>query len=183
MLRPAFFFSLMPTIPSNGSPKAIQMAVWQFDVKLIPEGAVVAVCGCVPERVQTEAHGTEWWDETDPPEDFADRLTILLGPSAPADWSSELRIWGQMPGDRVDVFYVDGKICDIRARIDVREPDTRFVEGMVALADHCECVFVTKESAIIQAGLSDLCAAIAASSSARFTADPYGYLRSLKQPD
>ncbi len=63
------------------------------------------------------------------PAEYRDRLDAI----APryTSWSSDILAWGVEDGDRVEIYHENGQPVDGSIRIDLREPDARFIRAIL----------------------------------------------------
>jgi hypothetical protein len=152
------------------------MALWQFDLLLIPRQCLPGRARSAPRRLAVaEADSLEW---TAHRLDSATERLIQDFAKPRASWDPETRSWGVEDGDRLDVSLEDGKVVEITARIDARYPHGTFMQGVVALAVHLDCAFLTKDLDVIPPLLHEVSAALESSAARRFVRDPYTFLES-----
>jgi hypothetical protein len=154
------------------------MAIWQYVTYLIPEEAVqldgsVAGLKVVEEVIEL------------PEAPFSCSLkdveAALAGYLAPAEsWSPNLRLWGDNQKDDIDVYFEGERVCEIRARLDLRDITRDRVVRLAALARRLKCCFLEGRTLeVVPATEEKLLASIAQSASAKFVRDPRGYLEGL----
>src|SRR4051812_37639013 len=96
------------------------MALWQYDLYLIPHASVNAHFDHFPHEVTDEQAKQLRWDAApQTPSDYANRLASFL-PPAPS-WHPDVAIWGQDLGHRIDVTTHQGQVTTIFARWDARD--------------------------------------------------------------
>lgn len=128
------------------------MAVWQYDLTMIPTGNL-------------------------PVKTICEELNSLL-PELDS-WSKQLRIWGAMDGNRVDMFE-DSDGVFFRIRIDLREPSIPFMRKILALACRWQLTMEDENGIQLQMSLEALVSALKCSSAHRFVTDPVKYLSDLE---
>lgn len=154
------------------------MATWQFDLYLLPRAALHARCGAVPSTVDEETFGEgDWWLDQSLPIDLPSEVTRLLPESQP--WMQDMRTWGTEDGDRVDIYYKDGKIVEALVRLDLRQPSRQFIDGLIALAKRLDAILMTYEGRVLEPTTEQLIESLKSSSAARFVADPIEFLAKL----
>ena len=147
------------------------MAMWQFDVSLVPVGVASG------REVTSDVLDSAWRHEQ-PPSDYRDQISSLLPPMK--SWSREVLIWGSEEGDRIDVLIEDENVANILARIDARVQPSQFAQAISRLAASWQCVLVDDVSgSVIQADRESVRVALASSAAAAFVADPEAFLRQL----
>ncbi len=157
------------------------MAIWQFDIALVPETALAAdpdlfVHSVTPEGVETAA----WWSSISVPSDLESRLGEIL-PKGDS-WSDELSVWGTDDGHRIDLWLIGDAIESLAVRIDAREDASDFVKAVCAFAQSMQCRFYGYESrAEIEPTTAALHAAIQVSDATKFARDPRGFLTEVAE--
>ena len=155
------------------------MAVWQFDVILVPHAALAArldeFASVEPIGWLTDTERAQpWWTDRQPVPGVFSALDALLARSTE---SADRIQWGTDDGNRVDVLLESGKIEEILVRIDLREPDTPFIDGITELAANLGCDFVTTDGSFGEADGPTLAMLIRNSRALRFVRDPMTFLR------
>ena len=157
------------------------MAIWQFDIALVPESALVAdpdlfEHSVTPDGIDTAA----WWSSVSVPSDLELRLGDIL-PKADS-WSDELSVWGAEDGHRIDVCRDVDVIESLTVRIDAREDTSDFVKAVCAFAQSMQCRFYGFDShADIEPTPAALLAAIQVSDATKFVRDPRGFLTEIAE--
>jgi hypothetical protein len=150
------------------------MAVWQFDLHLVPEAHLHPANW----RQQAVDDLVEWRD-VQPPSELAVRLSELLPQSS--SWNSNIRRWGAEDGTRIDVHATADRIDGIFVRIDARAVNRALLEGISALAEYCRGTFLTPDGLEVRPSADALEDAIVQSRAGRFVANPDAYLRSIQE--
>jgi hypothetical protein len=153
------------------------MALWQFNLLLIPKRlAPVLNRSARSDLTMEEFDSGEFWDGQH--WDRASEQLIDKFSSKRASWDPTTQMWGEEGGDRLHVTVEGGKVVEITARIDARHVNNTFIQGLVALALHLDCVFVSNDFEVIPPLLHEVTAAMERSSARRFVSDPYKFLES-----
>jgi hypothetical protein len=151
------------------------MAVWQFDVYLVPRRKISGVIESQGQRIHEEQFdATSWWAGNDLPPGYRELLAALL-PRA-ASWSPAVELWGEEAGNRIDIARDAEALDEVRARLDVRQLDTGFVEGLARFAATADCCFITEEFEVIPPDAGALLKEAKNSSAYRFVLDPQAFL-------
>jgi hypothetical protein len=157
------------------------MATWQFDMDLLPRKQLLALFGEVPSILKEDMldAATTWGDQLLPP-DCANRISKLLPEGQ--SWSPAIRMWGEEDGNRISLFHDEaGHPNAISVRIDVRDPNKQFFEGIVEFANSLDAVFLVMEDfQIFEPGVEALVRLINQSSAGRFVKDPHEFLERLR---
>lgn len=158
------------------------MATWQFDLYLIPIGRLVRADGGLPARIDVgELRSSDWWLEQSLPADYQARLDVFL-PRRPT-WTHELIGWGAESSNRVDVFLSEDRVEEVHVRIDAREIDNAFLDGLAGFASDCGAVFVTEEGEVVLPDSAAISKEVENSSARRFAVDPATFVKSLHQKE
>ena len=151
------------------------MAVWQFDILLVPDEVAASSPLIVGEE---SVDASRWWQSRQPPPDLPQRLDSLLPRCR--SWSDDIWEWGEEEGTCIQIFTTDGVVEEIHVRLDLRSPIGRYVDGVIDLAVHLRCRLCLMEGpVVIEADQQRLLQQLQRSSACRFVRDPMGYLRSI----
>jgi hypothetical protein len=162
------------------------MALWQYSMHLVPRAELVrfvpSLSGVLPEPLFDE---TDWWANTQPPEDLAEQLTAVL-PEIQS-WDSTSRVWGHEDLDTVAIGYKSGEagvgvVDEFWARLDLREPRPDVLDAFVAICRACDGWWIAgaaNRRVLVDPNRDSVLMAIRGSTAARFVVDPQGVLRSL----
>lgn len=149
------------------------MAVWQYDISLVPHKAVVAAFGFVPSHVSSaEVDRALWRSFRECSYDFEARISKFLPRIRGFEWKS----WGSDDGNRIDVFTSDNCVEDVAVRIDVRNVSREFVDEVVQIAAEADCLFYDSRGKLLQPTLGALLSGIEQSDAWRFVRDPRSLL-------
>jgi|SRR5689334_1869968 len=154
------------------------MASWQFDLYLIPKERLVALVGTYPIAISRELfENTAWWEGGAAPNVLeADLASFLPGTKS---WSSDIAVWGEENGNRIDVLYEGDEIIEIFVRIDLRQRDRRFVVDLIRFAKNHETVLLTTNMRVLEPTLNNLIKAMEESDAHLFVNDLKGFWESL----
>jgi hypothetical protein len=155
------------------------MAIWQFDMHMIPLQSVEDHFGLVPILVSREDFDRYDWWTPGPAEGIATELSRLL-PTTPS-WSESVRIWGEMDGNRVDMVSEGSDLLDVFVRVDARVISYQFLSQLCDLAQKYDCLLLTEGGYVIRPSLSKMLASIARSNAFKFVSDPDGFIRELSR--
>lgn len=154
------------------------MAVWQYTIYLVPNTAVAAD-GSLP--------GVTFEDDVFdlPPLTFPfsgerpERSAQAILPPAKS-WHTELRAFGDDDQHDINVWYEDGRVREVRVRIDLRSAAPSLVREVAGLGKELGCSFFDVDSGeTVPADEAALLDSIRRSRPARFVTDPRGFLDSL----
>src|SRR5262245_61724430 len=130
---------------------AIEMAIWQFRLVLVPVKAVQSICnGVLPPAISAElAEEFRWWSGAKPRMDFESRIDTIL--PRRAAWSKHMQTCGKKNGDTVTIGY-DSKntVKWIECCIDVRTLSQPFLRSVCTLANELGAVFVTAKYRVLE---------------------------------
>ena len=156
------------------------MAIWQYVTYLIPASAV-GPDGTLP-GIVVDNEGFELPPLSFPfsSEQFEQLASNYL--QSAKSWSEKVRIWGDDRKDDLDLFTEDGKVIEVRARLDLRDLTIERVRKLLRLAQTLECCFVEgRKGEVFAATEEALLDSIRTSRSAAFVVDPHGFLKRLSQ--
>jgi hypothetical protein len=154
------------------------MAIWQFDLRLIPRQELPRISVGVPIRVNPTL-----LDENEPDFPFSlaqfdERVSGILHKAD--SWNGDLRRWGDEEGHRIDLWTARGKVNSIIARVDARSLTTTFLIELAALCRRFDMVFVNPiDGEVLPPSPRRLFDALNRSAAARFVADPETFLAEL----
>ena len=156
------------------------MAIWQFELLLIPEERAVCELGScdlqmTPEKWET----TDWWSQHQPPVTFQARIAALLPVSL--SWSPKILMWGSGWSDQIHVCLDDAheQTEEVSIRIDLSRPCQQFARAICDLAQHSGCVLVAWPCRIFPPAFERLMTEISASGAAHYVRAPREYLEGL----
>jgi hypothetical protein len=148
------------------------MAVWQFDLHLVPR----AVAASNPGSPASELKNTAWAQAT-LPTDYQVQLDAIAPRTK--SWSPKVEMWGVEDGSRITVWWIDGRVSSVWVRLDARDPSPAFAEAVLDLARRWDCVLLARGGELMDPEMEKLGPALALSSAAQFVLDPRGYLAKL----
>lgn len=155
------------------------MAAWQYDLFLVPRRAVLDQNALPKPRLSpAELHSDACWRAGEPPAGYEARVAEALAESE--SWSRNLRCWGHEDGDRIEVWARDGRMGEVRARVDARHPPGPFLGWLAGFAQDFGLVLVTPEGRVLEPGLEALTRAFERSAAYAYACDPRGYLAQIR---
>ena len=156
------------------------MASWQYDLHLVPRLMLMKTFGHIPDSLEPEVFDSiDWWADNQPPADYQEVASSLLNESA--SWNINLRVWGEGDGNRLDVFSERGDVRDVFIRVDVRNLDPAFLKQVARFADHCRCLLLTADMAVLEPTVELLRSAIKQSRAFSFVSNPHRFLEDLRE--
>ena len=156
------------------------MAAWQFDLHLIPRLKLLEVFTSIPDTIKRDVFDSVlWWGDFQPPTDYRSFISTFLDEDA--SWSKEILAWGDRDDNRVEVMLGRGDVAEIFIRVNVRELNLSFLEGIITFAKYCDCLLLTEEMKLLEPDLSPLTSEINQSAAQRYVADPIAFLNDLKE--
>jgi len=153
------------------------MAVWQVDFAIVPKRALTTK----PRVAIPDLIDADWWSSEHLPSGFEQRL----GSIAPAgsSWAAELQTWGEEDGNRVDVWFENGKAVRMIARVDVRRLDAKFGAMLLQFARSADAVLLRRDGLIVEPLVGAFGAALRTSAAWQYATDPAAYLSSYSEPE
>lgn len=156
------------------------MAVWQYDLEIVPKDRVVNLFGTIPQHLsKDEFESCQWWQDIKLTPDLASVVASLL-PVFPSPWLESARAWGSDDGNRITIGLAGGYIEDILLRVDVRELDMLFLQALTALVQDRGWLFFASESGrFIEPTMVRFMRQIESSRAALFVSNPREFFRTL----
>ena len=152
-------------------------AEWQVEMYVVPSRALAAA----PQPLGRAALAdTEWWKGMAVPPDYRDRLTAagdMVAASEPG-----LERWGQVEGNRVDVWSRQGEVRRIAVRVDMRRLDSKFAAALLFFARSSDAVLVRGDGMVVEPTINAFASALRSSKAWRF-ANPVVALAELDATD
>jgi len=153
------------------------MAVWQFDLLVIPQKQIQQF-GCA-EKFDADCYDQhEWWDDSVSLQDIIDRIDIVL--KRGKSWSKDILKWGGEDSNRIDLSVMGNVVSELLVRLDLRDISQSFLNEIVNLARDLHCVFCTDDWKLIEADLELVIELLTASDAARYVAAPGEFLGKLR---
>lgn len=152
------------------------MAVWQFQLRMIPRLPVVARFGCIPKALPP----SETWDwtwEHQPPGDY--RQIIESFTETYPSWSPDILMWGSENGNRIHVVIEDGRVSEASARLTLREFSMEFAVGIISLAKHCDWLLALNGDTLSLPDQDALLTAVKESNAMKFVMNPIEFLEGI----
>jgi hypothetical protein len=150
------------------------MAVWQFDVQFIPEGAPV------PEITEGGIDVEPCWAGFSSKVNVQKRLEQQFGAAREVlpGWLQ----WGDEGSNRVDADLKQGRLTGLSARLDPRSDFEPFIDFLCELATDINCRFFCAEfKSMIDATPASLRGELLQSRAALWRTDPIAVLEQVKK--
>lgn len=153
------------------------MAVWQVEFAIVPRRGLAATLRAPLSQILD----ADWWTDQPLPVGYSQQLAAIapVGPS----WTAELQTWGEQDGNRVDVWFENGRAARMIARVDVRRLDARFGAMLLQFARIANAVFVRDDGLVVEPLVGAFGAALRTSSAWQYASDPLAYLASHSEPE
>jgi len=153
------------------------MAVWQVDFAIVPRRAF-ARNPRVPIR---DLLDTDWWSAEHLPSGFSQQIAAIapIGSSS----TSERQTWGEEDGNRIDVWFENGRATRMTARVDVRRLDAKFGAMLLQFTRVADAVLVRADGLVVEPLVGAFGAALRSSPAWQYVSDPAAYLASYTEPD
>ena len=114
------------------------------------------------------------------PADYQAKLAGVASPAASA--SAKVQSWGPADGNRVDVWFVDGRATAVTARVDVRRLDSKFGAMLLQFVRTANAVLVRSDGLVVEPLVGAYAAALRSSDAWRFANDPASHFASYAEP-
>jgi hypothetical protein len=150
------------------------VAVWQFTVALIPQGWIESG-GIVGNLFGEQGFepASAWLAYDDSRIEESIDAVLPQGKS----WHPDLKFWGNVTTDDIQMFRVRGRVESMRIRFDLRNPNIRLFHDTVRLAQDLRLAIVSLSMRrSIPLDMSQLLRAAAESDAAHFAMDPESFL-------
>jgi hypothetical protein len=153
------------------------MAIWQVDFAIVPRRALATK----PPVPLSQVLDTDWWSNERLPDGYSRELAAI----APAGSSraSDLQSWGEQDGNRIDVWFENGKAARMVARVDVRRLDARFGAMLLQFARVADAVLVRGDGLIVEPLVGAFGSALRTSTAWQYATDPAAYFASYSEPE
>jgi len=112
------------------------VAIWQFSVEFVPAGWL----GNRQAITEDDYNESLWWVGNQPSQGFEQKIAALL-PEAKS-WSPHLRQWGVQESDLVEVWYENGVVDSVSARLDCRNINPLLLRKIFELSEAFGCRMV-----------------------------------------
>lgn len=152
------------------------MAVWQFDLQLMPNQIVSHAQGYIDSPITDDGlDTTNWWLSNQPNDDYRQ---IIASVFAPLDsWCPEILRWGDEDHVLVEAFLTDERLEGIGIRVDVRNMDRESIAKMTQVVAKLNCsLFVMETQQIVAPNAESFMPHLAKSSAMEFVRDPKGFI-------
>lgn len=121
------------------------MAVWQFDLYLIPLKNVLTPEGILPAQLTQEVwEQGDWWHGLIFHPSYAQRLDKWL-PRCQF-WNENPYCWGWEEGDFIEIIVTNNTITQIFLRLDMRSFDPCLLEQLVLFAKRYDLLFLQRDT-------------------------------------
>lgn len=152
------------------------MAVWQVEFAVVPRRALTRT----PRVPASQVLDTDWWSSERLPSGYAQQLAAIA--RAGSSEKAEVQTWGEEDGNRVDVWFEDGRAARMIARVDVRRLDAKFGAMLLQFARIADAVFVRRDGLVVEPLVGAFGAALRTSSAWQHATDPAAQIASYSDP-
>ncbi|MBC6992837.1 hypothetical protein H9S92_01560 [Lewinella lacunae] len=183
------------------------MAIWQFQLVVIPKKGILEKFGHVPEKLQidykereeyyylkeenlieeedkfTDALIQDWWSSTEiQPMEIIHQIDKNVRRS---DFGRDSSVNWKFYSSKVDndasmsINKETGKIENIRFRADLREENFKFLRAMIGLADKYEWLLMDMQGNLANPDMKQIGRLIKSSNSYKFLKDPIAFLTDI----
>jgi len=153
------------------------MAVWQVEFAIVPRRAL----GTQPRVALPQVMDTDWWSTERFPAAYSQQLAAIASPGSSG--TAELQTWGAEDGNRVEVWFENGKATRMTARVDVRRLDTRFSAMLLQFARVAGAVLVRRDGLVVEPVVGAFGAALRSSEAWRYATDPAAFFASYSETE
>jgi len=142
------------------------MAVWQVDFAIVPRRALVTM----PRVSSLQVIDTNWWSAERLPVGYSQQLAAIA--STGSSETAERQTWGPEDGNRVDVWFENGRAVRMTARVDVRRLDAKFGAMLLQFARVADAVFIRGDGLVVEPLVGAFGAALRTSPAWQFAGGP-----------
>lgn len=162
------------------------MAVWQYDIALVPRSGVIREHGIIPDELpgyravwnpqdQVDQAFPNYWEGGIAPESLSGEVEAFLPMTS--SWSADAVMYGDAVSHRIEIWRRDS----IKFRFDVRRPDLHLLQYVVDFARRHDLLMVPDSAGHpMEPSFDRIIADIRGSDAYSFCKDPDGFLNSLK---
>ena len=155
------------------------MAVWQFQIELVPKAVAEANSLCAGMVLtQEQRESIVWWRDQRLPVTLSHDVEKML-PSQKA-WSKDLEVFGSLDTSCVTILREGESLVEVQFRFDLRETTIELLETAVQFSRDLQCWLISEGGKVIEPGLSALKDEIRESTAFQFVKDPLSFLSRLK---
>ncbi len=156
------------------------MAAWQCDFELVPELWLTTTFGSLPSNIPEQMLKAEgWWDTQTLSSDYERQLSNFVIQSK--SWSKKVEIYGEEDGDCIKVFRENGLLTSVWIRIDLRQFNRSFADGLLSFARSQKCQLVSNGGKVISPQMDDFIKSLKSTRAYRFVINPQEYFEELKK--
>ena len=148
------------------------MAVWQWDVWIVPKQEVAEHFSSVPQYMQIDwFESINWWNFVSKSK-LIDFFNNVL-PNYYTPWAKDTQSWGSDDGDRAELMIENDVITDVVIRVDLRNLNVDFLQSLINFCEKSEFLFFSLESGrFIEPDFDKLISEIKSSRKMIFVQDP-----------
>ena len=154
------------------------MADWQVEFAIVPRRALAAR----PSVPLPKLMETDWWSSERLPTGYSQQLAAIASPgsSSPAP---ERQSWGAEDGNRVEVWFDNGRATRMTARVDVRRLDAKFGAMLLQFARVADAVLIRRDGLVVEPLVGAFGGALRTSKAWRFASDPAANFAAYSEPE
>lgn len=153
------------------------MAVSQVEFAVVPRRALATK----PRVPLPQIIDADWWSTERLPPGYSQQLAAIAPPGSSR--VAELQTWGEEDGNRVDVWFENGKPTRIIARVDVRRLDAKFGAMLLQFARVADAVLVRRDGLVVEPLVGAFGAALRTSEAWQYATGPAASLASPSEPE
>ena len=155
-----------------------QMALWQFDVQLMPDVIVPDAKSYIAASFTEDGLDTDhWWRHNQPSPDFRDVIARYFSPSK--SWSDDLLHWGAEKGVLIECWD-DDDVFSLSARLALPHITSDSIARFCDCVSELDCHLYVMETQVVVAPQPVLLHQhILDSRAAKFCSNPRGFLEDL----
>jgi hypothetical protein len=149
------------------------MAIWQYDIYLIPRTKLNDLYDEIPDHIDLQMFDeVDWWRGHQPASDVKELINRCLTPNTDENPLPGCQEWGTEDSNRISVGFEGEDISWIWIRVDVRSKYDSLVSCIVELAKALDCLMLlTEEMVLIHPDRTNLCMHLRSSRAGRLFAN------------
>lgn len=147
------------------------MAVWQFDLKILPVDKVLNKYKKLPTKVSWETCDEVFnWKDCRVSKKSLMSLENILSPQK--SWSKNIKQYGNTDETCVKLFFENNSLLEVSVRLDIRSVTKKMLFAIVYFAEENHGVFVSEEEDLIEPSLEFILKALKSSKAYLFVEAP-----------
>lgn len=120
------------------------MAIWQWDVWIVPRQEIIKHLSVIPQYMDLDwFESINWWSAVSKSELVSFFNSIL--PHYSTTWATHTQSWGSDNGDRIELEVENDKVIDVVIRVDLRHLNINLLNSLVTFSEKNNFLFFSLE--------------------------------------